>query len=98
MPTIRDWYVDGADVAHDAPPHRDLRPEHPILRRLTDAEVEALIAPKPGPTERERFVLKCAMEFFVRYRDKYTTHQNATEAAFDAAKALADRLFGEQKP
>lgn len=37
----------------------------PILRRLTDEDVKALVAPQPADDERGRFVRECAMRLFL---------------------------------
>ena len=39
--------------------------EYPILRRLTDEDVKALVAPQPADDERGRFVRECAMRLFL---------------------------------
>lgn len=76
----------------------------PILRRLTDAEVDALVTAKPADDERERFVRECAMRVFLNIEkrvmdadmpeDEWESLRDEFAAtAIADAEALAARLF-----
>lgn len=61
-----------------------------ILRRLTDAEVDALVTTKPADDERERFVRECAMRFMVGLTGDV---DECVAEAMHAAESLAARLW-----
>ena len=63
---------------------------YPILRRLTDEEVDALVTPKPADDERERFVRECAMRFMVGLTGDV---DECVAEAMHAAESLAARLW-----